>query len=367
MVETKNNIDMLAKKKNDILRLERKIQEMQEIKELKELQQEALELENRIKKYYTYDSVSIGHTIAKLMTAFEGIEYCCSNHHKFLLHCDYSIEPKYQRGNMDIHPRFKIKNIKQEKFIFDDNIKKETCYLPPSSLKKNTSPHHNIESKDIEYIQKFIDYLYDIRFSKSLEEISDEELEEILKDFLEITNDLQQQRKDQIARIFETTIKQQKQREFEKSCIIDRKLIINSLAYIVNHYEDNMIAIQEKYEEWSRTSQWSELQGYHKLIIKSDDKEVCFKTQIDSEGCYPDEEYCGVEIDINKNTNICFFDIKESLFPVLKNSIYAIKFIDSIEKKYQKKQNLTSDDIQLLLVNIANENKAKQRILRKKA
>ena len=366
MVEIRmKNIEELNKKKNDILELEKRIKEVKEIKELKELQQEEIKLKNKIKKYSTYDSVQIGNIIAKLMTLFEGVEYYCSKNNLFFLNYDRYIIPKSNNENdLYIHPSYKIKNIKQERYPFDPSDKKDICYLSPSSFNPNTSTQYNSQNKDIEYIQLFIDYLYEKRSSKLLEEISEIELEEILQEFLKITNNLQQQRKIEIADKMEEQREQRRRKEFENSCVIDRKLIFNSLTYIMNHYEKNMSAIQEKEEEWSRSSQWSELRGYHKLTIQSGDEKVCFKTEIDSNGCYPDEEYCGVYIDINKNTNICFFDIKKTLLPVLKNSNYAIVFMNSIEEKYLEKQNITFEDIQQLLANITNKKKEKQRILK---
>lgn len=366
MTEIKiKDIEMLHKKNQDILELERKIQELHEIKELKKLQQEEIELKNKIKIFSTYDSVLIGNVVVKLMTSFEGIEYCCSKNDICFLNCDYRIEPKSNnRDNMYIYPSYKIKNIKQERLFFDTSDKKEMCYLPPSSFKSNASSRYNSRNKDTEYIQLFIDYLYERRSSKSLEKISNIELEEVLKEFLEITNDLQHQRKTEIIEKIEARIKQQKRKEFEESCVIDRKLIFNSLAYIINHYEDNISAIQEKEKEWSRNWQWSELTGYHKLTIKSEDKEVCFKAEVDSQGCYPDEEYCGVYIDINKDTNVCFFDVKRKLTPILKNSNYAINFINMIENLYNEGEDITSDKVREFLVLLSNESKGKQRILK---
>lgn len=359
------DIETLNKLNIDILKLEKKIEELQEIKELKRLQQEELNLKNKIGKYSTYDSVEIGNIMAKLMTLFEGIEYCFSKCDLFFSDYDYVIEPKSNnRDIINIYPSYNIKNIKQERFFFDPSDKKEQCYLPPSSFSQNTSSPHHSQNKNIEYIQLFIDYLYERRSSKSLEEISEKELEQILQEFLDISIELQEQRKQEIEEKNKEQRKKQKRREFEESCVIDRKLILNSLTYIINHYEENMSAKLEKETEWSRSSDWSKLIGYHKLTIHYNEEEVCFKSIIDSNGSYPDEEYCGVYIDMNKKTDICFFELKHTLSPVLKNSNYLLEFMNNIEEIYLTKQNITVDDINQLLVNISNNQKSKRKILK---
>lgn len=354
------DIESLDILNSNILELKKKSDELQE---LKELQQEEVELKNKIIKYSTYDLIEIGNIIAKLMTLFEGKEYYCSKNN-LLWDCDYCIEPiNYNIGDMDIYAFYKIKKLKQERILFDTREKKDKCYLPPSNFHSNNSLKENSKYGDVKYVQIFLDYLYQRRASKLLEEINEKELEEILQEFLEISIELQQQRKEEIDKHIEEQIQYKKRRQFEKSCVIDRELILKSLSYIINHYEENISAKLEKEEEWSRDSQWSKLTGYHKLIINYNNREISFKAKIDSEGCYPDEEYCGVYVDMNKHSDICFFEIKNELSPVLKNSNYLLEFMNSIEDMYLEKKNITTEDIQQLLVNISNDKKNKQRIL----
>ncbi len=365
MTKIHKDIETLNKLNSDILKLEKKIENLQEVKDLKQLKQDEMKIKNKIVKYSTYNSIIIGNVLAKLMTLFEGIEYCFSKKDILSSDYDYSIQPKSNnRDIINIYPNYKIKNIKQEKLFFDTNIKKEKCYLPPSSFIKNTLFPYHSQNKNIGYIQLFIDYLYERRSNKSLEEISEKELVKILENFFEISRGLQQQRKKEIEEKIKELVQKQKRKEFEKSCVIDRKLILNSLLYIINHYEKNMNAKLEKEKKWSRSFDWSELIGYHKLTINYNDKEVCFKAIIDSNGSYPDEEYCGVYIDMNKKTNICFFELKYALSNVLKNSNYILWFMNSIEEMYLTKLNITAEDINQLLVNISNDKKAKQKVLK---
>ena len=88
------DIELLNNLNDDIFKLEKKIETLPEIKKLKKLQQEAINLKDKIVKYSTYDSVQIGNIIAKLMTLFEGIEYCFSKNRLFFSDYDYSIQPK---------------------------------------------------------------------------------------------------------------------------------------------------------------------------------------------------------------------------------------------------------------------------------
>ena len=342
-----NDLETLNKLNNEIAKLKKKIEELQDVKNLKKLQQEEIKLKNKIIKYSTYNLLDIGNIIAKLMTIFERKKYHCVKSN-FLMDCDYCIEPiNYNIYDMDVYPLYKIK---KEKTLFDS---KDKCYLPSSNFYSNNF------SNNPKYIQSFIDYLYQKRSNKLLEEINDKELELILQEFLEISIDLQQQRKKEIEEKIKEKIQKQKRREFEKNCMIDRELILNSLVYIINHYEENMKANLEKEQEWSRNSQWSELIGYQILTINYNSRKLIFKAIITSIGCYPDEEYCIGNIDMNKHSNICFFDIKNELSYVLKNSSYLLEFMNNIENMNLEKKNITTENIQQLLANISNDKKAR--------
>lgn len=365
-IDNENNIlikdimDLKEKQKNK-QELRKEIEELAQIKSLKRIEQEELELHNKISKLSTYEMTQIGNIIAKLMTQFEGIPYHCIKNDWAFRDCNYCIEPKDKKFAMDsIYPNYKLKGI--DSFLCS-KAKTSLCLLQLSTF---TSNNRKITKHTESYIQVFIDYLYEKRSSQSLYEISIEKLDEFLQEFLEMSKILQLQRKEEIENLLEKRWLLKKREEYEKSCLIDRKLIFNSLAYIINHYEENMSAIQETEEEWSRSNQWSELYGYHKLTIKFNGEKVFFKTKVDSVGVYPDEEYCGVYVNVNKDTNICFFDIKRVFMPILNNSNYAINFMNMIEEIYGEKCSITAEDIHTLFVSISNEHKSKQKMLRMK-
>ena len=359
------DIEDLKQKKQQIVDLQKRIDELSEVKLLKEKRQQEFELNNKINELSTFDSKLIGDTIAKLMSEFEGILYQCVKNNSWFGNYDYLVQPKIDEKDFPrVYPNYKLEKIKNND-IFCKKEKTTLTFLPPSAFISTYDFSKVPEEINTSYIQYFIDFLYDKRSNNSLYKITNEDLEIILQEFLLITKELQHQRKEEIARKIEERLLYKKRLEFEKSCMIDRKLIYNSLTYVINHYEDNITATQEYEEDWSRSSQWSELYGYHNLIINDDTNKVCFKTEVDHEGCYPDEEYCGVYVNMNKDTNICFFDLKKSITPIIKNYMYVDMFMNMIEKLYNKNINISSDDIQQILVSISNDKKAKRRILKK--
>lgn len=351
-----NDLEELKKKEADIHKLKIEIEELEKVKELKKIKEDKLALEKKIKALSSYKIEQVTYIITKLMEIFEGIEYSYEN--SFFDNNRYNIFPKKNRTNefINIYPNFSLKIINTKQFLSDEES--SICFLPPS-------PYESCIS--VEYVQKFIDYLYVERSKNNLFEITDEQLEQILNNFIKSSSQIQLERKKEIASKIEAKIKQQKRKEFEESCVISRKLIYNSLSYIINHYELDMIAKKQVDEEWSYKSQWSELYGYHKLIIEYNDKQIIYSAVVDKIGCYPDEEYCyrGFHINTDEDTNIPFFDIKNKLLPIINNSTYIKTFMNMIENLYYENKDITADNIQEVLVLISNENKANKKLLLK--
>lgn len=335
------------------------------MKLLKEKRQQELELNNRIKELSTFDSKLIGDIIAKLMSKFEGILYQCAKNNSWFGDYDYLVEPKNREKDYpQIYPNYMLKK-ETNNFIFSTEEKKSLTFLPPASFMSNNTFDKEYKDINISYIQYFIDFLYEKRSNNLLYNISSDNLEIILQEFLLITKDLQQQRKEEIAKKIEERLCHKKRLEFEDSCMIDRKLIYNALTYIINHYEENIIATQEYKDDCSRSSQWSEFYAYHNLIIQYDSNKICFETQVDHDGCYPDEEYCGVSINFNKDTNICFFDLKKTINPIINNCVFVEKFMNMVENLYNENMNISLDDIQQILIIISNDRKASKKVLQK--
>lgn len=364
------DIEMLNNTEQAIIRQKKIIQELPEVKELDRLQQYKSILENKIESYSLYNSLEIGEIIAKLMSKFEGIDYYFTERNGFDLlsgNFDYNIESNLKYG--DIHPyyHYTITNYKKKKFFWDDekDDDEKICYILPSGYEAKSSLQSYHKNRDLKYIQVFVDFLYNKRSSEEIKSISFSQLEKILNEFLEISNDLQLERKQEIEEIINKRIMKQQRKEFENSCVIDRMLIFNSLLYIINHYENDMSARLDFYEDWNYGNQWSKLEGYHKLIISYKGNEFVYKTLIDTFGCYPDEEYCfrGAHINPNIKTDIPFFELKGTFYSIINYSTYLKDYFDMLEELYNNKKEITSSDVQEILIVLSNKNKENKKLL----
>jgi len=347
-----SDIDELNIKKMEIIQLKQKIEEINELKLLKKLETEKSELENKIKKLSTYNIKQIGFILEKLMKQFEGVEYCCEKN--YFYNNKYNISPKKSYNNefRNVYSSLSLSTINSPNLF---NKKEERkCVLYPSSYSSNIS---------IEYIQKFVDYLYEERNTKNLYEITNEQIVQILNNFINISLQLQLKRKKEIQLSIEKNIQRKKKKEFEQSCLIDRRLIYNSICYIINHYDDNLSATQTTETNRSASSQWITLDGYSNLIISKGDSEITYSTLVDSDGCYPDEEYCGLYVNLQKDTKICFFELKEQIIRIVKDSYYVKSFIEIIENEFYNNNKITYECIENILIGLSNEKKSQKKLI----
>ena len=352
-----DDIDLLNSLENDISNIREEIENLPAVKKLREREIDKKNLRKKIIKYSTYDVEQIGRILANLMTFFEGKTYCLKNDD---WRYDYSIKiEEYTENDVFIYDFFGFNKIELEVSLTDyfSGIKpKDKCILPPSNF------YSNSVQKKSSYVQVFLNYLYQRRSQKSLEKITDEELNEILKDFLKISTSLQIQRKKEIKKKIEELILGDNKRKFEKSCVIDRNLIFNAIMYIVNRCEENMNGILEEDESWRNTSDKYEGTSYQILKINYDNKRCCsFKAIVDTITCDYDTYAYPLT---NKKSNICFFDLKWNLEHAIKKSIYLADFMSSIEQMYYEKKDITIDDVASLLAVISNKSKSKQKLLK---
>lgn len=347
-----SDIDELNIKKMEIIQLKQKIEELNELKLLKKLETEKSELENKIKKLSTYNIKQIGFILEKLMKQFEGVEYCCEKN--YFYNNKYNISPKKSYNNefRNVYSSLSLSTINSPNLF---NKKEERkCVLYPSSYSSNIS---------IEYIQKFVDYLYEERNTKNLYKITNEQIVQILNNFINISLQLQLKRKKEIQLSIEKNIQRIKKKEFEQSCLIDRRLIYNSICYIINHYDDNLSATQTTETNRSASNQWITLDGYSNLIISKGDSEITYSTLVDSDGCYPDEEYCGLYVNLQKDTKICFFELKEQIIRIVKDSYYVKSFIEMIENEFYNNNKITYECIENILIGLSNEKKSQKKLI----
>ncbi len=339
-----------------------------------ELQKQKEEFILKITKLSIYDANTIGNIIVKLMSEFEGISYQCTKddfmEKFFLKNGDYIIRPKeIEKRHNGIYPNYQLKKfeLKRESFSHICPILSESSlvFLPPSSFEAQNILKKESKDNHIFYLQYFIDFLYKKRAKHLLYEVTFEYLEMVLQEFLFITKDLQRQRKQERELKMKERLSYEKRRIFEKSCLIDRILIYNALMYIVNTYENDIVAFQECKEKWSYSMQWCYLSGYHNLIIQEGKKKFLFQAEVDHDGCYPDEEDYAV-IDTTHHTKICFFDLKKSFLPIISKYQYLEMFVMMLEDLYTEKKNISADDIEAILVFISNDRKEKKRGLKLK-
>lgn len=268
---------------------------IKDIELLQKKRQEEIEIYNiynRIRKLCIYNSRQIVDILVKLFTEFEGVLY-----HYVRLNSFYLVEP-YDSNirQLGVYSNYKLNILN----INDNLLNNKVLFsiLSPSNF--------NYKKEKNEYVQYFFDFLYEKRSSSLSYEITNEELENLLQEFLILSRKLQLRRKEEIKKNIELRLKCLEVLEFKKFCLVDRNLIYKSLIYIINNYEENMDAFQVCEESWNRTCRWSKLYLYHNLIIRNGDKEICFKSLVDYKECYPDEEDCGLYMDANKDTTICF-------------------------------------------------------------
>lgn len=331
--------------------------------ETKELSSKIREVENKIKKFSQYDFIMIGKVLSRLMTVYEGVLYSC-------FRCDvsgyYTITLK---NNVDdiLHPSLTLKPLDEDikymtySTLCGGEVNKDNifCYLFPSKFSKITI---SITTSQ-EYIQKFIDYLFEDRVQKNVTEVDCDYLNNVLDDFLSLTKKEQLLRQKAILERKKERQELDKKCRFEASCFVDRKAMFDNICYIINNYEENINSYQDIEEERNGNT----LSGYHKLIIKSGEYEIIFKTFVDKDEDDL-ESYYYASVNISKDTNINFFDIKRQFNSIIKESNVLKKYFDMIEDYFNIQTNdenrvLNSTDLNAVLLLIDRFNKGKQKRL----
>lgn len=310
------------------------------VKQLNDKRREVLELEEKIKKFSIYNIEEIAPIIQKLITAYEGVPYKIK--HNFIDEEIYDIESEID--DYYIYETYTLKTMVKNK---------ESVFLPPTGF---IIEYFSFKNK-FYYINKFIDYLFIKRVDETLYQITNEQLEELLNDFLNNTINEQINRQEENKIKIKERNELRIRKEFEKQCLIDRKTIFNAVAHIINKYE-NQMSVKKMYEE---EKEYCQLYAIHKLVVKNKDKEVVFETMVDFDSCDPDDTYCVLSVDFNKDTNICFFELKRKLLPIIEKSNYLNIFIEKVEELYNEKNILYNEDIEPLISEISNQKRKVKR------
>lgn len=316
------------------------------VKQLNDKRREVLELEEKIKKFSIYNIEEIAPIIQKLIMAYEDVPYQIKHKYSFIDEEIYDIESEID--DYYIYKTYTLKTMKKNK---------ESVFLPPTGF---IIEHFSFKNK-FYYINNFFDYLFIKRVDELLYEITNEQLEELLNDFLNNTINEQIQKQEENKRKIKEINEYKRRQEFENGCLIDRKTIFKVILHIVNKYEDQMSATtmyqtEERYSDISM----DRLVLIEKLVIKTNKEKVEYKTVIDSNSCQPDEIYC-TNYPSDKDTNIRFFELKESILPILRNCNYLNIFMRKIEELYNEKKVLNINDIEPLISEISNQKRKVKR------
>lgn len=133
---------------------------VESLEQLKELKMKLATTKEQIKKYSIYNMDDIGETIAKVITAFEGIEYI-SVRYNYNIDEDYfykyvlNQKKLYKNDYHTIHiiPKEQVgEEYSRYRIVYKrDQDDKNICYLPPAYY----TPH-----KKCYYIKDFLNFLY---------------------------------------------------------------------------------------------------------------------------------------------------------------------------------------------------------------
>ena len=167
------------------------------------------------------------------MTRYEEVEYECKKSSHYFHDSDYSIRPVAREvGVLSGCELGFVSNMKFKKLQFDYG-EKPICFLPPSGYLDVVNDSLSDKSSYytyIDYIQKFIDYLYDTKSRENITKFSKERIEVLLNEFLENTKEEQYfHKKDRIV----TKINTVKLSEQEKE-----KISINDIQETIIIHKD---------------------------------------------------------------------------------------------------------------------------------
>ena len=68
-------------------------------------------------------------------------------------------------------------------------------------------------------------------------------------------------------------------------------------------------------------------------------------------------------MNLQKDTKICFFELKEQIIRIVKDSYYVKSFIEMIENKFYNNHEITYEYIENILIGLSNEKKSQKKLL----
>ena len=68
-------------------------------------------------------------------------------------------------------------------------------------------------------------------------------------------------------------------------------------------------------------------------------------------------------MNLQKDTKICFFELKEQIIRIVKDSYYVKSFIEMIENEFYNNNKITYEYIENILIGLSNEKKSHKKLL----
>ena len=175
----------------------KEIEKISDLEKLKILKEKMDSTREQIRKYSIYNMDDIGEAIAKVMSAYEGIDYISVrnyytiNEDLFYSHClkEKSLSNENYKSVHIIPKKPETKEYARYRLTYNKDINdKDLCYLPPTYR----TPH-----KKCYYIKDFINYLYIRKVENDI--INDREFYLMIADeFINNTKEEQAQRQKMI-------------------------------------------------------------------------------------------------------------------------------------------------------------------------
>ena len=318
---------------------------------LQELKNDVYKLNMLVKLYSMYDKKDIAEIISKIMSAYEGIKYS----YKFIYDTDNNekcvISPvEYHKYSLKLTlPHTESNNNWYSyKYNIDDMF-----FLPPSI--------YNTENKiNINYIQEFIDFVFQKRMDNKVEIIDKQTISKYSDEFIENTKVAQFLRQNNRKHYISEKDAEKARNNFEKNCTVSRKAMFKCIVSILNDYEDNSVKAQSIIREEAYPNEdnnTTTFMLYDTLYIYRIIKDFKFEVYV-TEDTVSNYDLELKNIDYNMDTDINFFELKNTIQTIFWDCVNLKKFMNGIEEKLIENHHLNEQDI--FDVYLAVKNKAKK-------
>lgn len=308
----------------------------EKIKKYNKLRKDLDELKSSINLLSVFFPPLLGNVIATLMTSFEGTEYALFREDSNRFGTKLTIKPV--RKNFDKYPIYNLKAFKIDDYEKSNNYFTEEysiCYMPPYGFRDNKN------EKNIEYIQDFIDYLFNKRSKQNAYQVTSEYIMDTLNEFLK-------EKKEEIKKIKEETNKPLIVNliDYKDECLIERKSLFKAIRYIVNNYEDDYKVSEELSESRNEIDNEEVIDYKDNLIIedivnlKKMEIACAYKRIISSNNKSKQEKF---------GEFINFYEFKNTIKFLLDNSETLSLFMNELEKLYNDKKRIEREDVEFLL------------------